>query len=470
MKKILIILMLAVFICSMLFVGVGCKEEAAADEEAVEEMTETVEEETVEEEAVEEEIVEEESGRLPVTTEEITINMWVLAGPAANWFAILTDKYMEEHPNVKFNITIQEKQALEDFTPSALASGEEDIDFLWFWASSIGHDMAKNGLLTELSPYFEAYGWWDQMYSNIKGDTETEGLGNFFFVEDFVIFPFAYYNKAIFDEVGVEPPATMDDIFTMSEKIKAAGYEVWATGNKNLWTADHVLDTILVRFLSEEEFTMLTNISEGNNIEIFKNQNYIDALAYLQKMATDGVFIDSIGSIDDGAARLLFTSGKAAIYSTGSWGVGLIRDEAPDMDFGFFSLPEHIGTNRILTFFQNSVCIPSTTTDQDKLGVILDFMDSILKKEYALTSFQAGIISSSLNITEEDIAAVADPVLAAQIAETQEKGGVMDYGSKWDSVLFQARYDSCGELVVGTMTPEEAAEYMYNTAVEVLAE
>ena len=73
----------------------------------------------------------------------------------------------------------------------------------------------------------------------------------------------------------------MDDIFTMSEKIKAAGYETWATGNKNLWTADHVLATILVRFLSTEEWEMLTNINDGDNIEVFKSQNYIDAFTFI---------------------------------------------------------------------------------------------------------------------------------------------------------------------------------------------
>ncbi|MBL7123371.1 MAG: hypothetical protein ISS14_00560 [Actinobacteria bacterium] len=55
MKKPIILLLISVFILSILFVGIGCKEEAAV-EEAVEEVKEAVEE-AVEEvkEAVEEE-------------------------------------------------------------------------------------------------------------------------------------------------------------------------------------------------------------------------------------------------------------------------------------------------------------------------------------------------------------------------------------------------------------------------------
>ena len=76
MKKLIVLLILVAFIASMMFVGIGCKEEAAPSEEVVEEEEAVVE---VAEEATEEEVVEEAK---PYEGETLTIWYWEDDNPA----------------------------------------------------------------------------------------------------------------------------------------------------------------------------------------------------------------------------------------------------------------------------------------------------------------------------------------------------------------------------------------------------
>ena len=471
MKKLLLFIIVVLVTIPILitFSLSGCKVATEETTEAVEETTEETSE-AVEETTEETSETVEETGILPVTDEDITINFWTLAGPIATEFNAFVALYQEKHPNVTFNITQQEVDALKDFAPSALATGKEEIDLLWYWADTDGFEMARNGLLLNIDPYMEAYGLWDEILPEIRDTLKIEGLeGYYFFPENGVTYPYIFYNKDIFKEVGIEPPVTMDDLYDISKKLNDAGYEALETMSKTIGLHIHMLVTTRARYLSVDEFEQLRNWRD--NPEIFKNEHILQAFEEIVKMNEEGVFPEAHIARDDGAARLEFTQGRAGMYHSGSWGVAMLRDEAPDMDLGYFSLPNVSGTERILSFWGNAVAIPATTTSEDKLGVIFDFFKEITTKEYALTTIlEIGLLPTSANITQEEVAAVADPLLGEMIAEYQKKGTVAQYGAAWEPKLTDAEMLVMGELTAGTMTPEEAVEYLYNTALEILAE
>jgi len=69
MKRSIIWILITIFAISMLFLGIGCKEEAASEETVVEETTEEiVEEEAVEETEEAEEVTEEEEKEILFAT------------------------------------------------------------------------------------------------------------------------------------------------------------------------------------------------------------------------------------------------------------------------------------------------------------------------------------------------------------------------------------------------------------------
>ena len=90
---------------------------------------------------------------------------------------------------------------------------------------------------------------WDKVLT--PGEYKTnyfEGFGQTALSHAWLAF-ITFYNKAIFEEVGVTPPKTMDEYWEMSEKIKRAGYEVMAAAGKGGWPLMLLHNQIIGRFL-----------------------------------------------------------------------------------------------------------------------------------------------------------------------------------------------------------------------------
>ncbi len=400
----------------------------------------------------------------------VTINVWTLAGPVTEVFQELTTLYSAENPNVHFNISAQETQILKDFTASALAAGTEDLDLLWFWADGLGKSFAKEGYLLELSKYYDQYGWWDLQPAGLKKDMTVSGHGDFFLSTDWVSYPIMYYNKEIFKEANTIPPATLEDFFSVGKKIKEAGYDVWAVGNKNQWTLELLLDGLYSRFLSYEDFNQFADwfVDPDKSIEsaeIMRSQGVVDTFSFIARMKKEGLFNASINALDDGEGRLLFTDGKAAIYQSGTWAANMIKKEAPDIDLGYFVLPEHNELSTIKLYPYNAICVPANISEE-KLPVVIDFMNSILSKEYALSIFKTGMIATNSSITADEIAKVADPLIGSIVEDVNNLGVSRGVGGSWDPLMKNAQIQACQEVAEGTMTPEEAAQYLYDAAIE----
>ena len=195
-----------------------------------------------------------------------------------------------------------------------------------------------------------------------------------------------------------------------------------------------------------------------------KSEGVLEVFRLLRKMTEAGMFIDGFNTLDDGAARLAFSEERAAVYSSGSWAVGLLASEAPQIDLDYFLMPEHAGRTTFPASYANSLTIPAYTSGT-KLDAILDFFNNMLKPEYAKSSFAAGLISSSTNFSEAEIAANVDPLTARLIKDNGEKGGVVTHFSNWPQEMAAGAWDiAAQEVTAFTMTPEEAVEYIHSAA------
>lgn len=145
-----------------------------------------------------------------------------------------------------------------------------------------------------------------------------------------------FYNKKIFDQQGLQPPKTLDDLFAAADKLKAAGVTPFTvTGTfppyMQLWMdylllrragAQNVQDAIA----GKKDFASLPGVNE--------------AAADLQRLTHSGYFLDGFRSTDFTAAQLAFFQGKAAMILMGSWLVGEMKASIPaDFQTGTFAFP-----------------------------------------------------------------------------------------------------------------------------------
>ncbi|MCQ6562302.1 ABC transporter substrate-binding protein [Paenibacillus mendelii] len=126
-----------------------------------------------------------------------------------------------------------------------------------------------------------------------------------------------WYNKDLFDKLGIQPPKTVQEFLDACEKIKADGKTPIALGFKDLWTANMFLMNWL------QSYTFPTDAEYG--MKLYDGTVSFDD-AVIQKvyqnvetMKSKGYFNKNALSIDWPQSAQLFASGDAAMIVQGPW-------------------------------------------------------------------------------------------------------------------------------------------------------
>ena len=142
------------------------------------------------------------------------------------------------------------------------------------------------------------------------------------------------YNKDIFAELGLEVPTTVEEFYAVLDAIKADGtYVPLAMGTIDLWDpATMGFQNIGPTYWKGEEGRKA--LIAGT--EKFTDPQYVAVFAELAKWApylSDGYEAQSYPD-----SQNLFTIGKAAIYPSGSWEIGVFNPLI-DFEMGAFKPP-----------------------------------------------------------------------------------------------------------------------------------
>jgi len=473
MKKLLTLMVLVALAVTISFIGISCKQDdtSAVTEETAEEVKE---EAATEEEAVVEEVAEEEDKLPEITDEPITLYLTCIASPSGDKWRKWIDFYMEDHPNVTIEFSTFDWTTLSDISESMLASGSEDLDILWTFGGGTLNKWARDGLIRNLDDLYEMYGWEDRIISAAQ-NYKTPDLGWYHVQDGGVLTPLVYYNKSILEEVGVEVPSTIEELFDISGAINDAGYTTYL----NAWGTQtfRLFNILLLRSMGQAEYDKLLLWGEDSNrsaetAEIFKSQAVVDAYQLLLDMKTKGLLNEGFAGMDNTASLTMFTEGKAAFYDWGVWATKMIRDAAPDMDLGYIPFPASSagGETPFTINFANGVCIPAYVSDE-KVAVIADLLNEAHSKKYALETITTeGIVTTTTEFTAEELADVMDPINVQIVNDLATLGGtfLVDH---WAPASLKAEHIEIADLVANeVMTPEEAAQALYEAAILTLDE
>ena len=148
------------------------------------------------------------------------------------------------------------------------------------------------------------------------------------------------YNKDIFDKLGLTEPKTEAEFYAALDKIKAAGITALDMGTTDLWeSATMGFQNIGPNYWKGEAGRQ--GLIKGT--EKFTDPQYVkvwEQLAKWKPYLADGFQAQTYSD-----SQNLFTLGKAAIYPTGSWEIGVF---GPQIDFkmGAFKPPLPEGSDK----------------------------------------------------------------------------------------------------------------------------
>ncbi|MDH6368302.1 raffinose/stachyose/melibiose transport system substrate-binding protein [Paenibacillus sp. PastF-3] len=241
-------------------------------------------------------------------------------------FEEIVDKYQIAHPNIKVNFegldqTIHREQKLK----SEMVTGTPPDMFVLFGGAEI-EPYVRSNRLVDLTDFVRENGLTNQFkdlhlwtFDNhiyglpIEGNAEP-----------------LYYNKTIFNKLGLGAPTTLQELDDVVLGLKAGGYIPFALGNEDRWPAGIFAHYLMDRYAGSE---LIQKLITGEDQASFQNEAYLKAFEHLDQWIKEGAFSSKSNDLSTENAVSLFASGKAAMYLNGNWDINLFSGSAAPADF-----------------------------------------------------------------------------------------------------------------------------------------
>jgi raffinose/stachyose/melibiose transport system substrate-binding protein len=311
--------------------------EEAPAEEAAEAPEEAPEEAPAEAEAEAEAPAEVADGIvMGCGTEPVVLNAYFETG-----FDIpfkLAEEFTKQYPNVTWDIKEDQFTNLINSTPRLLA-GDNAPDLIRLPTMV---SFAKQGLLMNLDPYAEVYGWNDwpvpQLDQNRVEEDGTRGSGSLYAMGLNYSLTGIFYNKELAAQIGMtEPPQTLAELDALLAAAKEAGLTPimqWGSAKSGMGLA-FPLQALMASIGPSEPISEWIYNNPGATIDTESN---LVAAQHLEQWIKDGYFPEDINAIEytDAAAR--FAEGEGVFTFNGDW-QNAGYDAAMPGNVGFFLMP-----------------------------------------------------------------------------------------------------------------------------------
>ncbi|WP_306117953.1 MULTISPECIES: extracellular solute-binding protein [unclassified Roseitalea] len=255
------------------------------------------------------------------------------------------------------------------------------------------------------------------------------------------------YNKAIFDDLGIDEPQTWDDLIAAAETITEAGMFAFANGTATAWQ-NETLTFSLGASTMGQDFIADMRAGEAD----FTDERFIEALEKVNEIKP--YLPDGYQGLDYPSAQQLFVSGLAAMFAGGSFEIANFRSQNPDLEIGLFAAPgaDEGDTPLVATFFDGGYAGSATTEHEE---AVLKWLNFLATQEFGqMFANSLGNITPIPGVTFEDplLQEVADlnansiPYVMLTDFRYQEPSG---------SVLIQSEVQ---KMMAGEATPEEVGQ------------
>ena len=322
------------------------------------------------------------------------INMFISSPEYADAVNELIAAYKEVAPNVTINYettqndypTLLKTRINAGMTPDIFSttSGKEIADY-----AEYSYNFANEPAAEAMDPAVAAM--------MVYGDDEIHGFalkGNFFGM---------IYNKAIFDEVGIEVPKTLDEFEAACEAISAAGYQPVTTGFAEWWVFKHVMQHFMDA-ATDDPAAMVAAFQAGEaHIKDYPvlYDNFFRFIDLAVKYGDNKPLETDLAGEDSAMG-----TGKAAMMlGQGPWVEAdiLAIDEEMQLGFAGYPVSDDPAQSQIIAGSDQALRI---NKDSANLQAVLDFVNWWYTSDYGKNWFC-------------DVAGVIPPITDAKTADMQ---------------------------------------------------
>jgi len=228
----------------------------------------------------------------------------------------LAAEFTKQYPNVTFNVTRDTFQNLTANAPKLLA-GDTPPDLIRL--PTIG-DTVKDGLIANLDPWFDAYGWdtWSaaQLAPLRVNDDNVRGSGSLYQLGLGYSITGIYMNTTLADQLGIEEtPTTLAELEEDFALAKAAGILPIMAGDKD-GVVNFVVQAAMNQYADPTEMMdWILNVPGAT----YDTPGNVKGADLIRKWADAGYFPSDINAIDYASFVSRFQGGEGLFTFNGNW-------------------------------------------------------------------------------------------------------------------------------------------------------
>ncbi len=274
-----------------------------------------------------------------LTTEPLNILVWGTATeePSKSQYEGAIARFMEDYPNITIELVNQQNDNYKQQLIVAMSSGQCP-DMYLHWGGGPMAEYYESGFVNDITEMYNTYDHPAFIEAAVAQSTYEDKI---------LAVPFnglsgcdIFYNKTIFEEVGVEVPETIDELEAVCDKLLEAGYTPFSLANSPGWTGSMYFMYLVARHSGNEEFDAAYT-QEGS----FTSDAFIWAGEKIQEWVEKGYFPDGVNSLspDDSQDLALLYDNTCAMLLHGSWvatSMNTDNSEWYTTNIGAFRFPE----------------------------------------------------------------------------------------------------------------------------------
>jgi raffinose/stachyose/melibiose transport system substrate-binding protein len=246
---------------------------------------------------------------------------WSLSGPPGQPIRqAAVDRFNAANPSTKITATFFQNDAYKQKIKTAIGAGQAPT-MIWGWGGGGLKSYVDANQVVDLTDWFNQN---SAVKSKLLPSTFGAGTvnGKVYAMPIETVQPIVfYYNKKVFDQVGVQPPQSYGDILALIPKFNAKGIAPFSLAGQSRWTNMMWLEFLLDRVAGPDVFN---NVFAGT-AGAWSDPAVLDMLTKVQDLVKMKAFINGFESItaDSNADQALLYTGKAAMMVHGAWSYGI---------------------------------------------------------------------------------------------------------------------------------------------------
>ncbi|GMA94960.1 hypothetical protein GCM10025881_17840 [Pseudolysinimonas kribbensis] len=305
-----------------------------------------------------------------LTTKKVTLKIQDETGfPVTSKLAA---EFTKQHPNVKFKIVRDSFQNLLANAPRLMASADApDLIRLATLGSNV-----KDGLLTNLDPYFDAYGWNKfsagqlaparMTKAGVRGEGSLWQFGIGYSVTGI------YMNQKLADKVGITAvPQTLDELEADLQKAKDAGVLPVQTGMQD-GVGTFTLQALINQYGDKQKLIDWMFNKPGAT---FDTPAVVKGATVFQDWAKKGYLPPDVNAINYTTMVANFSAGQGLFMWDGNWDAANVQKALGKDGAQFFLAPPvKKGDKYVAMGTGNTFAVPAKSTHHDTTLYFLNWI------------------------------------------------------------------------------------------------